>query len=202
MKWRVRHEGSPESVERTLPELERGLADGLWETTDEVQEPGATRWLAFEAHPHFAEACEELEAPPKPAQEAEAHLDMNALIDVTMVLLIFFILTTTMAALQKRIEAPSTKEGKVKVPRMTPKQVEEQAVLVKAAMSGGALAVTVEGKPVTLDRLTAELRKYVTTTTKTSLLLDHDDQVTQDTVIQIQDSALKAGLQKIQFVVP
>jgi len=33
MNWKVRHEGSPEAVERTLPELEQGLADGVWETT-------------------------------------------------------------------------------------------------------------------------------------------------------------------------
>jgi biopolymer transport protein ExbD len=203
MNWKVRHEGSPESVERTLPELEQGLADGVWETTDEVQPPGATGWLAFESHPHFAEMCEELDAPPKKMAEGEAHLDMNALIDVTMVLLIFFILTTTMAALQKRIEAPSVEKGKAKIAVLTKEQVEQQAILVKASMNGDDLVLLVEDKPVKLDNLTLELRKYTATkTTKTSLLLDHDDKVTQDTVIRIQDCAKKAGLEKVQFVVP
>lgn len=201
MNWRVRHEGSPESVDRSLAELEQELADGVWETTDEVQQPGATGWLRFDSHPHFADLCEELEAPPKPAPEGEAHLDMNALIDVTMVLLIFFILTTTMAALQRRIEAPSAEKNKPKIASFTKEQIAESMILVKARMVNGEVEVLVEDKKVDLAVLPAELKKYVTKT-KTSLLLEHDDQVTQDTVVQIIDKARAAGLQRVQMLVP
>jgi biopolymer transport protein ExbD len=198
MNWKVRHEGSPEWVERTLPELEHGLADGVWETTDEVQEPGTTGWVAFEAHPHFAEVCEELEVPPKPVHADEAHLDMNALIDVTMVLLIFFILTTTMAALQKRIEAPSIdqdkKKDKVKI--ITTKEIEEQTVHVKAQVVDGKTVITVEGKPAQLQTLAADLKRYATKT-KTSLLLEMDGEITQDEMVQIIDKAKVAGLEKV-----
>jgi biopolymer transport protein ExbD len=197
MNWKVRHEGSPEWVERTLPELERGLADGVWETTDEVQEPGATGWLAFEAHPHFAEACEELEAPPKPAHADESHLDMNALIDVTMVLLIFFILTTSVAALQKRIEAPTVeKDKKAGVRVLTKDDVEKQTVHVKAHVVDGKTVILVEGKPAELQTLAAELKKYATKT-KTSLLLEMDGDITQDEMVQIIDKAKVAGLDKV-----
>lgn len=201
MNWKVRHEGSPESVERTLADLEQELADGVWETTDEIQEPGVPVWKAFENHPRFAEMCEELEAPPKPAAEGEAHLDMNALIDVTMVLLIFFILTTTMAALQRRIEAPSVEKGKAGVRVLTKEQVEQQTVHVKIRIENGETVILIEEKPANLQNLTAELRKYVTKT-KTSMLLEYDGEVTQDVVVQIIDKAKLAGLERVQFLVP
>src|SRR4051812_31415454 len=98
MAWQVRHEGSPRVVrDLTAQQIVDGLRDGLWEPTDEVQGPGEARWRAIEAHPQFAEAALDLETPP-PAHPPEAtSLDMNALIDVCLVLLIFFILTTSYA---------------------------------------------------------------------------------------------------------
>ena len=54
--WKVRHEGSPQVTGGlTVEQLNDGLADGVWEVTDEVQGPGETSWTAFENHPRFAE---------------------------------------------------------------------------------------------------------------------------------------------------
>ena len=55
----------------------------------------------------LAEVAAELEAPPL-VREDPTHLDMTALIDVCLVLLIFFMMTTTYAvAVQKTVPIPT-----------------------------------------------------------------------------------------------
>src|SRR5260370_39502810 len=115
MTWQVRHQGSPRSVSGlSLEEIAAGLADGAWEATDEVKGPGEAIWQAIENHPQLAALAEELEPPPHRRRDEGTHLDMNALIDVCLVLLIFFILTTTYAAaVQKVVPLPALKaDGK------------------------------------------------------------------------------------------
>src|SRR5215470_14887440 len=108
MNWRIRHEGSPRAVEGlTSSEVAQGLMDGQWEPTDEVMGPQEQQWVAIENHPQFADLAMDLEPPPPPHRPDETTLDMNPLIDVCLVLLIFFILTTTYAAVQKILDTPS-----------------------------------------------------------------------------------------------
>jgi biopolymer transport protein ExbD len=202
MSWKVRHEGSPQSVEMEQQELVDSLLDGAWEPTDEVMGPNEETWVAIESHPVLAEVAADLEQKqPKPYDD-ETRLDMNALIDVTLVLLIFFILTTTVAALQKRLEAPTVEQGKVKVPVVTEKDIQEQMIHVKAVMENGSPVVKIEDTPVDPARLVAELRKFVKETRKTDLLLEHDDNVPQDLVVKIIDSAKGAGMNRVRLLVP
>ncbi|HYT87105.1 MAG TPA: biopolymer transporter ExbD, partial [Gemmataceae bacterium] len=113
MTWKIRHEGSPKFIQGlTLAQVVEGLRDGLWEPTDEVMGPSDATWVALENHPQFAEVAADLEPPPR-REEDETRLDMNALIDVCLVLLIFFMLTTTYAvAVQKLIPLPTVAEDK------------------------------------------------------------------------------------------
>src|SRR5262245_54221835 len=118
MAWQVRHQGSPRVLQNvTLEQIAQGLRDGALEATDEVMGPDDTTWTAIENHPGLADVVADLE-PPEARYHAEAtSLDMNALIDVCLVLLIFFILTTTYAAaVQKVVPMPTLKqaEGKSK----------------------------------------------------------------------------------------
>ncbi|MFO0878742.1 MAG: biopolymer transporter ExbD [Gemmataceae bacterium] len=203
MNWKVRHEGSPQFVEMTLEQIQQGLVDGLWEPTDEVQGPGETEWVALENHPTMAELIEELEPPPIKHYDDESHIDMNALIDVCLVLLVFFILTTTVAVLQKRMEAPSVEEsGKVGVLRVTKEQITQSMIHVTAKMEGDRPVLRVESKEVDPDRLTLELRRFVRQSSKTMLLLEHDDNVPQDLVVRVIDSAKGAGMDKVRLLIP
>src|SRR5687768_11186452 len=94
--WKMRHEGAPQSVEGLTAELiVEGVQEGQWEPTDEVMGPGESDWKSLETHPHFAEAMAAYDPPMSPPLPDETRLDMNPLIDVALVLLIFFILTTT-----------------------------------------------------------------------------------------------------------
>src|SRR5882672_9473062 len=107
MSWRLRHEGSPQVLrDLSLPQI----VDGLRETTDEVMGPGEKAWRKIEAHPQLAEIAEDLSMPPAIRHEEPTSLDMNALIDVCLVLLIFYMITTAYATMvQKTVPLPMTK---------------------------------------------------------------------------------------------
>ncbi|MFO0864916.1 MAG: biopolymer transporter ExbD [Gemmataceae bacterium] len=151
MAWRLRHQGSPQSIRNlTFEQIVQGLRDGVLDPTDEVQSDGETAWQAIENHPQLAEIAEEAEPQiaPKHADEATS-IDMNALIDVCMVLLIFFILTTSyVAVVQKVVPLSGTREGKgVRVVKAA--EVKNKMVRLQASLDpGGKLAIRVENQTI------------------------------------------------------
>ena len=214
MSWQLRHEGSPRVVKGlTLPQVVDGLRDGLWETTDEVLAPGEERWRAIENHPQLADVAVELTTLPPPRHQEATSLDMNALIDVCLVLLIFFILTTSYANLvQKVVPVPAIKSSEgAKVRLVRPEDVKSRMVRLQASLdAAGKPVVRVEnqsvevladdGKRIDPDRLTAALKPYLRgETKKTEMILDARD-VSWETVIQIQDGARAAGIQSVHHL--
>jgi biopolymer transport protein ExbD len=212
MSWKVRHEGSPQFVDGLTPgQIAQGLADGHWEPTDEVMGPQDENWVAIENHPVFAEAALDLEPPPAKPHDDETRLDMTPLIDVCLVLLVFFILTTSYAALQRLIQSPAMAREKINgAPKITQQQVDQFMIKVTARMErreeGGqekdVPVVKVEDKVVPLDGLRAELARYVNDTRKTELLIDHSPRVPHGTIIAIQDAAAGAGIREVHILVP
>jgi biopolymer transport protein ExbD len=201
--WKVRHQGSPLALDDlTLTQVAEGLADGRWEPTDEVMGPDDKDWVPIESHPQLEEIAAELEPPPPRHYDDETRLDMNALIDVCLVLLIFFILTTSYAVLQKRLEAPGISGDKVGPPIVTKDKVEQQMIHVIARLEGDKPVFQVEGQVVDKDNLESELRRYVKSTSKTQLLFEHDYDVPQSAVIAVLDAAKGAGMEKVSLVVP
>jgi biopolymer transport protein ExbD len=204
MTWKIRHEGSPTAVEGlSLEQLTAGLMEGHWEPTDEVMGPDDTTWVAIENHPALEEIAAEMEPPPPRTYDDETRLDMNALIDVCLVLLVFFILTTSYAALQKRLEAPSAEKGKDKdLPVVNIKDVKDSMILIRARMENGEPVVRLEDKPVDLASLPGILKRYAQSTKRTTMILDHDDLVPQDVVVKIIDAGKGAGIDKVRLAVP
>jgi biopolymer transport protein ExbD len=201
MTWNVRHEGSPRSVQGlTLAEIIVGLRDGLWEATDEVMGPNDRKWLAIEAHPQLEAVAAEIEPPPPPSHSDETRLDMNPLIDVCLVLLIFFILTASYIAIQKVVPVQLTtdaQKGKI----ATVSQGSVQTYMIKVvARPGESLTepkITVETeKDVGLDEFPQMLTRWVNKTHKHEMLLDVAG-ITWGTTIRIQDAAKGAGINKI-----
>jgi biopolymer transport protein ExbD len=208
MSWKVRHEGSPRFVEGLTPgQIAQGLVEGHWEPTDEVMGPQDTDWVKIENHPVFADAAMDLEPPVGKPHEDETRLDMTPIIDVCLVLLVFFILTTSYAALQRLIEAPAMAQTKIKgAPKVTKEQVQQFMIKVTARMEGSGEkdvpVIKVEEKEVPLDRLRMELTRYVKDTRKTELLIDHSPRVPHGTIIAIQDAAAGAGIREVHILVP
>jgi len=202
MSWKVRHEGSPASTgDLTLGQVMQGLLDGRWEPTDEVMGPQDAAWVALENHPQFAEVVADLEPPPPRVYDDETRLDMNAMIDVCLVLLIFFILTTTYANLQKIIDAASPTSDKVGARPIKRQDVEEKMVAVEARQVGNKSIVKVNGQEVALDDLVSVLRTYAEQKRR-KLLLDHDRKVPIDVIVKIQDDAKSAGLDEVLLLLP
>jgi biopolymer transport protein ExbD len=203
MSWKIRHEGSPKSVEvKTLQQVVDGLQDGRWEPTDEVMGPQDTAWVPIENHPQLADIAMDLELPPPAEHDDETKLDMNALIDVCLVLLVFFILTTTYAELQKMIDSPNlTGDADQKLPVVTRKQVEQSMIQVKVTQTDKGPVIRVEGQEVDPERLVPVLKGFVGPS-KVELLIDHDRAVPHGTIVAIEDAAKSAGITKVSIAVP
>jgi biopolymer transport protein ExbD len=141
MSWRLRHEGSPQPVANPLsPEqILEGLKDGVFSTTDEVRGPGDQTWQKLEEHPYFAETVdairETLEAPP-PVDHSDDYIDMNPLIDVCLVLLVFFILATTLQVMEKVLRLPRNNPPSDKPVIMTPEQAKKYTMLTLERKGG------------------------------------------------------------------
>ena len=214
MSWKIRHEGSPRHLEGlTLTQVVEGLRDGQWEPTDEVMGPADAAWVRIEDHPQFAEVAADLEPPPK-AHPDETHLDMNALIDVCLVLLIFFMLTTSyLEAVQKVVPLPTVHEREKKGAKVVrADQVKRQMIRVQAyGDKAGKLTVRIEnqtmpvvqsdGKTLDASRFRDALAPYTHgADAKTQMLLDARD-VSWGTVIALQDTAKSAGVRVVNHLV-
>ncbi len=198
MSWKVRHEGSPQAVEvPSAQQVAEGLLEGLWEPSDEVMGPGEPAWTPLESHPTFAEAAAEVEPPPPRHYDDETNLDMNALIDVCLVLLIFFILTASYAALQSRIENPDLNLNKPGIAEVTEEEVQQQMVHVKAVLEGGTPVIMIEGKKVERTHLLPDLIKAKSGKARNILLLEVERNVPHEVTVFIQDAAYKASFDKV-----
>lgn len=198
MSFSVRHEGSPVWVsDQSSADVLAGLRDGRWEPTDEVWGEGKPDWVPLEDHPRFAEAAGEISPPPRKHHPDETRLDMNPLIDVALVLLIFFILTTTYETIRKVLDLPGVS---AKVPgqlrKVDPEQAKKLMVMVTARQKDGQPVLTVEDRPVGLTELDVTLRRAVSDSKKTTLLLDASPDVDYGVVMAIMDAARGAGIAK------
>ena len=213
MSWKVRHEGSPKAIEGMTPgQIAQGLLDGRWEPTDEVMGPQDNRWIALEEHPNFAATAAEVEPPPKKPEDDESRIDMNALIDVCLVLLVFFILTTSYAILQKLVTAPGVGEQAKDGSHIISHEQVDRAMIeveVRMAQAGGKGKFTPvclvkedakkPAKPVEKQALADKLQEISKKTGKKEVLLDCDDSVPLGYVQEVRDDAASAGINMVRL---
>jgi biopolymer transport protein ExbD len=204
MTWRIRHQGSPKSIEGlTLAEIVEGLQDGLWEPTDEVMGPDDVTWTSIENHPQLADVAADIDPMPPAYHEDETRLDMTPLIDVTLVLLIFFILTTSYAALQKMLDAPTGSSDKPQGPPVwSLDDVKKFTIMVQVRNEGGDAVIKVEGQEVRPDELLDTLGQYVRETRKTELFLDYSADVPYGVIVSILDAAKGARITRVHNLAP
>ena len=199
--WRVRHEGSPHAVEvASAQRVLEGIRDGDWEATDEVRGPADAKWSAIEDHPLFEETIAEMEQPGGEPPD-ETRLDMNPLIDVALVLLIFFILTATYATLRRAIELPPEpdKEGK---PAKSVKleDIKDRAFKVSVRVEeGGKPVVRIDGKVVSVDDLDREFQDHVKATGRKEMYADVAADVPWGVEARVYDAAKGADIHQIYW---
>jgi biopolymer transport protein ExbD len=200
--WRVRHEGSPASFD--LPSAQRvldGLRDGDWAPTDEVRGPNDTAWVAIENHPQFSEAVADMEPPPAPHPD-ETRLDMNPLIDVALVLLIFFILTATYTTLRRAIELPpEPAEDAHSKQAQTVKyeDIKDRVFTVRVRMEEGLPVIKIEDRVVLLGEVDTAMQEYVRATGRKELWADVAPDVPWGIEAKIYDAAKGADVHQIYW---
>lgn len=203
MSWKIRHEGSPQSVEGlTLAQVVEGLQEGNWEATDEIMGPQDQQWVPIENHPMLEEVVMDMEPPPPRHEDDESRLDMNPLIDVCLVLLVFFILTTSYAAIQKMLDSPDITSKESGAIRVTREMVKDLMIHVEVRREGDKTVFKIEGEPIDRERLLPVLRRFASGTGKKELLLDHDYNTPHGDVVAVQDAAKGARIDKVHILVP
>ena len=125
-------------------------------------------------------------------------MDLTPMVDVTFLLLIFFMVTASFS-LQKTIEMPSPKsDQKGAAQSLTIEDLEENTVFVRI---DGQNAIFIDDEPVP-DPTT--LRDRLTTarlaTLRSELAIDARPEVFHETVVAVIDAATAAGMQRIRIV--
>ena len=201
MSWQLRREGATTTIPvATAQAIIDGVKDGEWVASDSVRGPGDAAWRAIESHPQFEEAIAEMEEPELPPVE-ETHLDMNPLIDVSLVLLVFFILTATYATLRRTVELPpeppAEQSQKASLPKL--KDIEDRVFKVIVRMEGDDPVVRVEGKVVALADLEAEMTEYVKRKGKTEAFIDVSADVKWGVEIKVIEATRGAEVRRIYW---
>ncbi len=200
MSWRLRHEGSPQPVPQPLTseQIVEGLKDGVYATTDEVRGPSDAKWISLESHPHFAEVSEVIQAIEEEAghEPDDNHIDMNPLIDVCLVLLVFFILATTMSVMEKVMRLPPNSPENTKTKTMTPEQA-NQYVMLTIEKKGTATNFNINGYDTNKEEdVLRELERYVKEG-KSTMILDIGPNVEFNAYTMAIDVATQARIVKI-----
>jgi biopolymer transport protein ExbD len=187
--WQVRKEGAPEVYALpTEADVITALRDGNFVPADEVKGPTDEVWQPLETHPAFAEAALDVDPPPGETTD-ETHLDMNPLIDVCLVLLIFFILTITYASLERALDVPEDSPDDKGAKTIEFKDIKDRVFKVFVKMDGEKPVITIEGKQVPLDRVFAEMETVINTTGRKEMLLDIERDVPWGIETAILDAA-------------
>lgn len=133
------------------------------------------------------------------ARGAFDEMDLTPMVDVTFLLLIFFMITAAFST-QKAISfPPPDPEQKGAVQSVTTlDELLEDSVRVTIDERN---TITVDDEPVAIgDPLVTLLRDRSLYDGRTELLLDAHDQALHETVVQVIDAAADAGMQRIRIV--
>lgn len=196
--WLVRPEGSETPIVlASAADVLTGLRDGIWRPTDDVKGPNDANWTTIESHRDFEDAAEELE--PLPPEADDTHLDMNPLIDVCLVLLIFFILTITYASLERAIDVPEVSPEGMTTQKIEYKDIKDQVFRVTAKMDNETLVLLIEKEPVKIEDLGDRMKRIMDKTGRRVMLLDIDGNVSWGTQTAILDAAKGNGVNRIMY---
>ncbi len=113
-------------------------------------------------------------------------ISITSLIDVVLLLLIFFMLTSSF------VEQPGMK---LDLPETNSSNAGEKAELVVTISADGKLFL--QGNEIDINILEEELRKYKSEENPDGLVLKADAKVEHGTVVQVMDIAKSAGLEKL-----
>ena len=126
---------------------------------------------------------------------------MNPLIDVALVLLIFFILTTSYASLRRAIELPPSPsdEEVSKAQILKPEDIKDRSFTVVIRMAQGEPVIQLEKKTVAVGDLEKEIADYVKSTGRKELFADVAPDVPWGVEAALYDAAKGADIHQIYW---
>ncbi len=187
--WLVRQQGSPTAMSVPAPtDILVGLRDGNWHPYDEVKGPTDSNWQPIEKHPIFAQVSLDVEEQ-KPPEVDDSNLDMNPLIDVCLVLLIFFILTITYATLERSIDVPEDNPDQKGPSVVDVKDIKDKIFIVTAKMDGDRVVVRIEKEEVPIGEIFGKMKQVISSTGRKQMVLDIDKDVPWGVETAILDAA-------------
>jgi biopolymer transport protein ExbD len=203
MYWTIRHQGSPRALDNLSKEqVIAGLRDGAWDGTDEVRQAGEVDWQPIEAHPQFADAAAEVQEPNPPLVPVDAEeqrIDMNPLIDVCLVLLVFSILATTYQLIDRVLDLPTNQATASRdIPTMTLDAVRERMILVRVRQGAEGPVFHIGDEPIGRGNLEIALKRAVRETRRQEVVIDARE-VEWGSVVRVIDAASGAKVRKVHF---
>ena len=173
-------------------EINELIISGLVSFNDEIRKQGETIWKTLQDYPEFAEA---FSSKTTINHDDDDNIDMNALIDVCLVLLVFFILLTSYAKLVQHLEAAKTNPDS-KIPSISTSQAEQKTKVV-IKLDGNIAVFYINEQLVESENLVSVLKASVKKLKNKDLILYYSDDVPYQAVISIQDAARAADFQQI-----
>ena len=192
-RWDLRnHDSDSKSILLESIEIQDLIVSGLISINDEIRKEGETTWKTFLDYPEFDDT---FSVKSSIKHDEDENIDMNALIDVCLVLLVFFILLTSYAKLVQHLEAAKTNPDS-KIPSITTTQADQKTKVVIKTEAGKTLFYINE-QVVESENLTTALKASARKLKSKDLILFYSDDVPSQAVISIQDAARAADFQQI-----
>lgn len=192
-RWDLRkHDSDSKSILLESIEIQDLIVSGLISINDEIRKEGETTWKTFLDYPEFDDT---FSVKSSIKHDEDENIDMNALIDVCLVLLVFFILLTSYTKLVQHLEAAKTNPDS-KIPSITTTQADQKTKVVIKTEAGKTLFYINE-QVVESENLTTALKASARKLKSKDLILFYSDDVPYQAVISIQDAARAADFQQI-----
>ena len=191
--WELRNHGTDlKSTLFEFIEIQELIVSGLIFINDEIRKEGETVWKTLLDYPEFEET---FASKSTIKQDEDDNIDMNALIDVCLVLLVFFILLTSYAKLVQHLEAAKTNADS-NIPSLSTSQADQKTKVVIKTEAGKCLFYINE-QVVESNNLTSVLKASARKLKNKDLILYYSDEVPYQAIISLQDAARAADFQQI-----
>lgn len=197
----------PECVHRTtVPKLKPSEAGPSEEPPEEAEESVAAH------REHVSGEMDVWQPPPNPWKDEAAdeeeefslsgprgdggELDMTPMVDVTFLLLIFFMITASFS-LQKSLQtSPPEPDEEGAAQALTLEDLEEESVVVEIDAEDN---IRVDDEPVAgIGELIDVLAAKIGNEGKTEMLIESDAQATHGTVVAVTDAGIEVSMQRIR----
>ncbi len=132
-------------------------------------------------------------------KRGEDELDMTPMVDMTFLLLIFFMVTASFG-LQKTLQIPPPDDDKKGAAQSFEQNDDIQAQSIRIEVDGANLVSVEEAPLADVAALAEAIRERMRTELKTEAMVTIDPRALHETAVRVVDACNEAGIQKIRLV--